>query len=228
MITAPNLHKPLGKIILFLITLLLAAGIAMLFVPDPPSREELSVVDIIAIKEGEMVMEGKGFLFSADGLIFTPAHLVEDSSAKHYAKALGKKRAIRPVRIDSEKDIALMRMENIDDKMPSIDIKSSKEPEKGAKVFAFTKNGQIQGVVKEGGRSIEAGTGYLTKNLSHLLELEIQLSSGQSGLPIFEENGRFIGMMIAIDPINPKISFAIPAKAFQEFLREYIKKEFGL
>ena len=228
MIPIPNLHKTSGKIALFLSALLLVLGGALLFGPTPPSKEALSIVNVLAIKEKTVVMEGKGFLFSADGLVFTSAHLVEDTLRGHYAQVRGRLKKMEIIMVDDEKDIALMRIEEVDGKMPSIDIKSGTAPAKGSKAFAFTENGQIQGVVKERDVSIDAGTGYIKKSLNGLLELEMNLTSGQSGLPIFGEKGDFIGMLVAVDSNHPKRSFAIPVKTFQEFLREYLKREFGL
>jgi S1-C subfamily serine protease len=160
---------------------------------------------------------GSGFLVSADGLIATNAHVVDDAEAQYTVYTNdGKKHAARVVAKDEMQDIALIKIQG--NNFPFLSFGSSKDLQLGQSVIAIGnalsefRNTVSVGVVSGLSRSITAGsysTGE-TEQLNELIQTDAAINPGNSGGPLLDLNGNVIGMNVAVAASSQSIGFALP------------------
>ena len=90
------------KALLFSIVLLLIFGISTLIAGTP--RQKDAMVKVAALQGGQ-VATGRGFIFSPDGLVFTAAHLVENSNTQFRVMVGGKTERADLIMLDGEREV---------------------------------------------------------------------------------------------------------------------------
>lgn len=79
--------------------------------------------------------------------------------------------------------------------------------------------GKIVGIGVQGGKNLRTTEGEETK----LIQVNINVYKGDSGGPIFNRQGEFVGLMVAGQMKADRSSFAIPANQIREQSKEFLK-----
>ncbi|MBU0655130.1 MAG: DegQ family serine endoprotease [Gammaproteobacteria bacterium] len=160
--------------------------------------------------KGRTRASGSGFIVSADGYIVTNAHVVED--AESVSVGLSDKRDLPAeiVGVDKLSDIALLKVKA--DNLPVVQMGDSNILEVGQWVVAIgapfgLDHTATQGIVSALSRSLPDGT-YVP-----FIQTDVAVNPGNSGGPLFDLNGRVVGVNSQIYSRSGGymgISFAIP------------------
>ncbi len=159
---------------------------------------------------------GSGFIISHDGYIFTNNHVVEQadkivvklSDEKEYnAKVIGR---------DAKTDIALIKIKS-NDSLPVVEIGDSDKLRVGDWVMAIGNPFGLEqtvtvGIVSAKGRVIGAGP------YDNFIQTDASINPGNSGGPLFNMEGKVIGINTAIVAQGQGIGFAIPISMAKDIL----------
>lgn len=160
--------------------------------------------------------EGTGFILTADGLIMTNKHVVEDTNAQYKViTAEGKDYDAKIVSIDPSYDIAIIKIEAKN--LSVAEMGDSDELQVGQKVVAIGnalgefENTVTTGVISAKGRPISASdsAGGGQEVLEGLLQTDAAINPGNSGGPLLNLSGQVIGINTAVANAE-NIGFAIP------------------
>ena len=207
--------------------------------PDVVDRILPTVVTISALKNSgssdyysesssnNMESLGSGFIISGDGYIVTNNHVI-DGAEKVNVKLKGSNTNFPAdiVGIDEIMDIALLKV-NLKYQLPHVD-------------FNETNNCRIGDLVIVAGNPYDLGTSISTGIISALnrnlqitsfdnfIQTDASINKGNSGGPMFNKNGKVIGLTSAIyspDGSSTGIGFAIPVSDLMPIVDEL--KKFG-
>lgn len=165
---------------------------------------------------------GSGFIISSDGYIFTNNHVVEqadkilvkvsdskDNEKEYEAKVIG---------TDAKTDIALIKIKS-NNSLPVIEIGDSDKVRVGEWVIAIGNPFGLQqtvtaGIVSAKGRVIGAGP------YDNFIQTDASINPGNSGGPLFNMDGKVIGINTAIVAQGQGIGFAIPINMAKTILAD--------
>jgi serine protease Do len=154
---------------------------------------------------------GSGFFWSDTGTIVTNHHVIKDAaSIVIYATELEIYRKAEVLGSDPRMDLALLRVQPVP-RAKALELGTSALTQPGDTVFAIGNpfgygNSVSGGILSAKGRAVGPGS------LSHLLQTDVPLNPGNSGGPLFDQNGQLIGINTANVIDAQGISFAIPAE----------------
>lgn len=170
------------------------------------------------IPEGEQeVSGGTGFIISADGLILTNKHVVEDEETD-YSVVLndGNKYEARVVAKDPANDIAFLKIEV--DNLTVAELGDSDSLQIGQTVIAIGnalgeyRNTVTKGIISGLSRTIQASSGNYgrSETLENTIQTDAAINQGNSGGPLINLAGQVIGINTAISLEGQLVGFAIP------------------
>lgn len=178
------------------------------------------------IKEGdskttvEMRYNGTGFLIDGKGYLVTNAHVIKNSSIIKVQNSKGDEFNASIIRINNEKDIAILKIDDKEFKavtLPYSIAKSSTDIAEPIFTMGYPRNEIVYG---EG--YLSAKTGFNGDTLT--CQIDVPANPGNSGGPIFNENGEVIGILSTKQLQAEGVVFAIQSKyIFNEM--EALKKE---
>lgn len=160
------------------------------------------------------MMEGRGsgFIVSAQGTIITNHHVVKDATSVTVTLDDGRTLQARVIGRDPRTDIAVLRVD-AGRPLPFIQLGNSRAVKPGEWVVAmgnpFGLGGSVSaGIVSATGRDIGAGP------YDQFIQIDAPINQGNSGGPLFTQDGKVIGMNTAI--LSPHggsvgIGFAVPS-----------------
>ena len=169
----------------------------------------------------QQVGAGSGFIVSADGLIVTNRHVVEDKTAKYTVfLSNGKKYDAKVLARDAILDVAVVKIEASG--LPYLPLGNSDALKLGQSVIAIGNAlGQFQntisvGVVSGLSRSITAGDqSGSSESLDHVIQTDAAINPGNSGGPLLDLQGRVVGVDTAIVQGSQNIGFALPINSIK-------------
>ncbi len=155
---------------------------------------------------------GSGFIVSPDGFVVTNNHLVGDADEIKVILDDGTEVEAELKGTDPKTDLALLKLKS-GEPLPYVEFGTSENTRAGDWVVAignpFGLGGTVTtGIVSARGRDINAGP------YDDFLQIDAPINRGNSGGPLFDLNGRVVGVNTAIfSPSggNIGIGFAIPA-----------------
>ena len=155
---------------------------------------------------------GSGFIISADGTIVTNNHVVKRARALSVTLDDGTVLPAKVIGTDPRTDIAVLKVD-AGRKLPFIQLGNSRDVKPGEWVVAmgnpFGLGGTVTaGIVSAVSRDIGAGP------YDQFIQVDAPINQGNSGGPLFTQDGKVIGMNTAI--LSPTggsvgIGFAIPS-----------------
>ena len=162
--------------------------------------------------------EGSGFVVSADGWVITNHHVIEDAQSITLKFVDGRTAKARVLGSDPSLDVALLDIEG-DEVWPYVELGDSTRVEVGDWVVAMGNPLGLGTTVTVG---IISGKG---RALGHnvyddFLQTDAAINQGNSGGPLFDLEGRVIGINTAIIAGANTIGFAIPIDAAREIMAE--------
>jgi serine protease Do len=154
--------------------------------------------------------QGSGFIVGADGVVLTNAHVVRD--AKEVTVKLSDRREFRAKVLGSDPvtDVAVLKLDARD--LPTVALGDPRQLEVGDYVLAIgapygLEQSATQGIVSAKGRSLP-GDSFVP-----FIQTDAAVNPGNSGGPLFDANGRVIGINAQIYSQSggfQGLAFAIP------------------
>lgn len=197
------------------------------FPPGSPFRdffEEFNKRRRDAPRRGAAV--GSGFIISEDGFVVTNNHVIENADAVEVVLNDDRRLKGKVIGKDPKTDLALIKIEPNDDLTP-VEWGNSKTARIGDWVVAIGNPLGLGGTVTAGiisarGRNLRSGP------YDDYIQTDAPINRGNSGGPLFDIEGRVIGVNTAI--LSPSggsigIGFAIPSSLAQGVIAQL--KEFG-
>jgi len=177
---------------------------------DPAAVANAVGAAVVAIQrvaiDGEMLGEsaGTGVIITSDGEILTNAHVVGDSDFVNVRLAgESEPRAGTVVAVDPENDLALVRIDV--DGLDTVTFAAADDVRIGDQVlaigYALDLDGDptvTAGIVSAVDRSLATDQGAL----DGLVQTDAAISSGNSGGPLLDANGRVVGINTAVASSN--------------------------
>lgn len=154
---------------------------------------------------------GSGFIISHDGYILTNNHVVENTDKILVKISNGKEYEAKIIGTDDKTDIALIKIKPGDNNLPVAEIGDSDALRVGEWVLAIGNPFGLEqtvtaGIVSAKGRVIGAGA------YDNFIQTDASINPGNSGGPLFNMQGKVIGINTAIVAQGQGIGFAIPIK----------------
>ncbi|MGN6636408.1 MAG: S1C family serine protease [Oryzihumus sp.] len=202
-----------------------AGGDAMTGLADVAARIRSSVVALnvsTTVPDGvggtmTHKVAGTGFAFDRSGDIATNAHVVSGARAVTVTLPNGSRVPATVVASDPDADLAVVRMEGAS--LPPLSLATDLNPRVGDFVIAAGNALALEGtptvtvgIISALGRTVSFSNG---STLSHLLQTDAAISSGDSGGPLLSASGAVIGITTAgasssDEALAQNIGFGIP------------------
>jgi len=169
----------------------------------------------------EFKAAGSGFVISADGYVVTNNHVVEHADKIEVVLHDGSRYQAKIKGRDEKTDLALLKIDR-DQPLPYVELGNSDNAAVGDWVVAvgnpFGLGGTVTaGIISARGRDIQSGP------FDDYLQIDAPINRGNSGGPLFDTQGRVIGINTAIYSPgggNVGIGFAIPANMAQDIVTQ--------
>jgi serine protease Do len=165
---------------------------------------------------------GSGFIISADGYIFTNNHVVEQADKILVKLSDGREYKAEMIGRDAKTDLALIKIKP-SNSLPVAEIGDSEKLRVGEWVIAIGNPFGLEqtvtaGIVSAKGRVIGAGP------YDNFIQTDASINPGNSGGPLFNMEGKVIGINTAIVAQGQGIGFAIPISMAKSILPDLKSK----
>lgn len=168
---------------------------------------------------------GSGFIISSDGIVVTNNHVVGDAKSIEVTLKDGSTYTAKLLGKDEKTDLAVLKID-ADRSLPTVSWGDSSDTKVGDWVVAvgnpFGLTGTVTaGIVSSRGRDIGAGP------YDDFIQIDAPLNTGNSGGPLFDHDGKVIGVNTAIyspNGGNVGIGFAIPSDIARKVVAELEQK----
>lgn len=166
---------------------------------------------------------GSGFIISADGLIVTNRHVVDDPDAKYrIITSDDKSYDVQRVYRDTVNDLAIVKIDATG--LSPIELGDSDNIKVGQLAIAIgTALGEFRqtvttGVISGVGRGITAGSPFegSVERLDNVIQTDAAINPGNSGGPLLNSAGQVVGVNTAVSAQGQNIGFAIPINVVKE------------
>src|SRR5262249_23693768 len=162
---------------------------------------------------------GSGFIIRGGGIILTNNHVVEHAKEITVALSDSRELSAKVLGRDPKTDLAVLKVES-KDPLPVVQLGDSDSLAVGDWVVAIgnpfgLNNTVTAGIVSAKGRAIGQGP------YDHFIQPDAPITPGNSGGPLFDENGKVVGINTAIFSQgggNIGIGFAIPINEARELV----------
>jgi serine protease Do len=171
--------------------------------------------------QGHVEARGSGFIVDPDGTVVTNNHVVAQAKSVSVTLDDGTVLPAKVIGRDSRTDLAVLRV-NAGHPLPYIQLGDSDHVKVGEWVLAmgnpFGLGGTVTaGIVSARGRDIGAGP------YDSFLQIDAPINRGNSGGPLFTQDGRVVGVNTAI--LSPTggsvgIGFAIPSNVVKTVIAQ--------
>ena len=161
---------------------------------------------------------GSGFVISADGLVVTNHHVIEDAESLTVVLN-GREYPAQVKGDDPATDIALLKIET-DEPLTYLELADSDGLRVGDWIMVIGSPLQLQnsvsvGVVSAKGRSINITP---DASLENFIQTDAAINFGNSGGPLVNLSGEVVGIATAINFGAENIGFAVPVNTLQGIL----------
>ena len=179
------------------------------------------------IKQATLQRSGAGIVIDSSGLIVTNTHTI--FNAKKVFVTLHDQTTL-PAEVlgfVSQYDFAFLRIQPPVPLSP-ISWADSDQIHLGEEIITIghsellkeaISGGKIIGIGVQSGKNLHSTEGEETK----LIQINVNVYKGDSGGPIFDRKGNFVGLMVAGQMKADRSSFAIPANQIREQSKKFLK-----
>src|SRR5450432_1970855 len=158
--------------------------------------------------------EGSGFIIHANGYVLTNFHVIEDAEKVDVKLRDGRHFSGKVVGSDEKSDIAVVKIEASD--LPVAELGNSDDVRVGQQCFAIGIPYNLDYSFSRGLVSAKGRTDLLRQTdpkvmYEDYIQTDALINPGNSGGPLFDVDGRVIGMNTLINGIGRGLAFAIPS-----------------
>lgn len=151
---------------------------------------------------------GSGFIMSSDGYIITNNHVVRRAEEIEVILEGGKKYTAKIVGTDPVTDLALLKIDP-EEPLPAVEMGDSSSLAIGDSVFAIGNpfglgHTVTAGIVSAKGRALGIG------RYDNFIQTDAAINPGNSGGPLFDYEGKVVGVNTAVMARGQGLGFAIP------------------
>ncbi|QVL32000.1 trypsin-like peptidase domain-containing protein [Telmatocola sphagniphila] len=169
---------------------------------------------------------GSGIVWDKEGHIVTNLHVIRDALINHLNVRVtlgGTGYQAKLVGLDEDSDLAVLKIDADSDKLKAVPVGTSHDLEVGQTVYAIGNPfGQsltlTQGIVSALDREIQSQN---NRTIHGAIQTDAALNPGNSGGPLFDKDGRLIGVNTAIKTPSGGsvgIGFAIPVDTVNQIV----------
>lgn len=167
---------------------------------------------------------GSGFVVSTDGLIWTNAHVIEDSDQVEVTLKDGRTFKAEVMGTDSLTDIGVIKIDAVD--LPAVKIADSDTLQPGEYAIAIgnplgLNNTVTTGIVSATGRS-SAQVGLSEGGVNNFIQTDAAINPGNSGGPLLNAKGEVMGINTAIIQGAQGLGFAIPVNQARDIADDLV------
>lgn len=171
---------------------------------DIAARTAPAVVAIRALADGAEVSSGSGFVFRPDGIIVTNFHVVEDGTSLEVELATGEVFSnVYVLGTDDRRDIAVLKIPTA--RLPALEVGDANALAVGDRVYVMGNPLGLDRTFADGmvsARRVMEGVAYL--------QISAPISSGSSGGPVLDADGRAVGVATATLSEGQNLNLAVP------------------
>jgi serine protease Do len=154
---------------------------------------------------------GSGFVMTADGLVVTNHHVVDNAEKLEVKLHDGRMYVAKVLGSDPATDLALIRLEGAKDLKPAA-LGNSGALSVGDWVLAIGSPMGLEqtataGIVSAKGRG---SLGLYANSYIDFLQTDASIAPGSSGGPLFNMNGEVVGINTAVGGVGRGLGFAVP------------------
>jgi len=172
-------------------------------------------------ENAKLISGGSGFLIDVKGYIITNAHVLKGSGAV-VVNSKGQEFNATIANIDVEKDLAILKINDQDyTPLKSLPYSIRKtNTEMGEQIFTL---GYPRNDIVYGEGYLSARTGYNSDSLTY--QLQISANPGNSGGPVFNNNGEVIGVLSTRQAQAEGVAFAVKSRNIYRMVDELKKSD---
>ena len=171
---------------------------------------------------------GSGFIWDTTGNIITNFHVIQSADVAQVTLADQSNWKAKLVGAAPDKDLAVLKIDALANRLPAIPVGTSKDLQVGQSVFAIGNpfgldQSLTTGVISALGREIESVT---RRPIQGVIQTDAAINPGNSGGPLLDSAGRLIGVNTAIyspSGASAGIGFAIPVDTVNRIVPELIR-----
>jgi serine protease Do len=169
---------------------------------------------------------GTGFIVSADGLIVTNKHVIDDEDAR-YSIMLDNGHQVDATVVDQDPlyDLAILQISEPGD-YPYLTFETQADVQLGQSVIAIGNalaefpNSVSVGVISGLARSIVADDSQGgAETIHNLIQTDAAINLGNSGGPLINLSGKVVGVNVAVARSSENIGFSLPARLADQIVR---------
>jgi serine protease Do len=167
---------------------------------------------------------GSGFIINEEGYVLTNNHVVKDATDIKVRLSDGRELEARIVGRDPSTDVALIKLQKVEGKLPTVALGDSDALEQGDFVVAIGSPLGFRESVTLG--IISAKDRQLTGSpFDDFLQTDAAINQGNSGGPLFNLRGEVVGINTAIisPQIGSGIGFAVPVNLAKQLIPQLLK-----
>jgi len=171
---------------------------------------------------------GSGFIWNKQGHVVTNFHVLQNAQAARVTLADNSSWEARPVGVEPDKDIAVVKIDAPADRLRPILIGTSHDLQVGQKVFAIGNPFGLDrtlttGVISGLDREILSMT---KRPIQGVIQTDAAINPGNSGGTLLDSAGRLIGINTAIyspSGTNSGVGFAVPVDTVNRIVPQLIQ-----
>ncbi|MBI4687935.1 MAG: trypsin-like peptidase domain-containing protein [Nitrospirae bacterium] len=208
------IHARIRYAIYFIIPLILLTFLPALSLADAErifKENSKAVVVVIAYdKQGKPISQGSGFIVRPDGAVVTNYHVISnarDIKIKVGDKALDVEGLIHT---DKENDIVILKAKG--KSLPTVSLGDFEKTNIGEKVYVISSPEGLENTISDG---ILSGIREIDLKRK-ILQITAPVSRGSNGGPVFNKNGKVIGIATFIIEESQNLNFAMPLNLIKD------------
>ena len=168
------------------------------------ARTAPAVVKIRALANGSEVASGSGFVIRADGVVVTNFHVVQEATSLEVELATGEVfTTVYVLGTDERRDLALLKLPTA--RLAALEAGDPSAVEVGDPVYVMGNPMGLDRTFSDGlvsARRVLDGVAYL--------QISAPISSGSSGGPVLDAQGRVVGVATATMAEGQNLNLAVP------------------
>lgn len=175
-------------------------------------------------ENAKLISGGSGFLIDPKGYIITNAHVLKGSGAV-VVNSKGQEFNATIANIDLEKDLAILKINDPDyEPLKSLPYSIRRaNTDLGEQIFTL---GYPRNDIVYGEGYLSARTGYNSDSLTY--QVQISANPGNSGGPVFNNNGEVIGVLSTRQAQAEGVTFAVKSKNIYRMVDELSNSDTSL